>query len=68
MHSACITVVHNVPLRVLIWLLLSVLDPDKVQGLVDPIQKDLNSMPLIDILWIKEAQSGDYFYSFRGCH
>lgn len=37
-HSGCIATVHNVPLRVLIRPLPSVLDPAKVQSLVDTIR------------------------------
>ncbi|MBZ3886558.1 Sulfiredoxin-1 [Sciurus carolinensis] len=37
-HSGCIAAVHNVPLSVLIRPLPSVLDPAKVQSLVDTIR------------------------------
>lgn len=37
-HSGCIDAVHNVPLSVLIRPLPSVLDPAKVQSLVDTIR------------------------------
>ncbi|KAF6284924.1 sulfiredoxin 1 [Rhinolophus ferrumequinum] len=67
-HSGCIAAVHNVPLSVLIRPLPSVLNPAKVQSLVDTIREDPDSVPPIDVLWIKGAQGGDYFYSFGGCH
>lgn len=67
-HSGCIATVHNVPIAVLIRPLQSVLDPAKVQSLVDTILEDPDSVPPIDVLWIKGAQGGDYYYSFGGCH
>ncbi|XP_043845520.1 sulfiredoxin-1 [Dromiciops gliroides] len=67
-HSGSISTVHNVPMSVLIRPLPSELDQDKVKSLMDTIQEDPDRVPPIDVLWIKGAQGGDYFYSFGGCH
>jgi hypothetical protein len=40
-HSGCIAAVHNVPMSVIIRPLPSVLDPAKVQSLVDTIRVSL---------------------------
>lgn len=42
-HSGCIAAVHNVPISVLIRPLPSVLDPAKVQSLVDTILVSLRA-------------------------
>lgn len=44
-HSGCIATVHNVPIAVLIRPLPSVLDPDKVQSLVNTILVSPRSLP-----------------------
>lgn len=44
-HSGCIATVHNVPIAVLIRPLPSVLDPAKVQSLVDTILVSPRSLP-----------------------
>lgn len=44
-HSGCIATVHNVPIAVLIRPLQPVLDPAKVQSLVDTILVSPRSLP-----------------------
>ncbi|KAM9178102.1 sulfiredoxin-1 isoform 3-T3 [Mergus octosetaceus] len=67
-HTQHIAAVHNVPMRVLIRPIPSVLDPSKVRSLVETLQEDPERVPPIDVLWVKGSHGGDYFYSFGGCH
>ncbi|OCT62565.1 sulfiredoxin-1 [Xenopus laevis] len=67
-HSSIISTVYNIPMRVLIRPLPSILDERKVQSLMDTLQKDEDLVPPVDVLWIKGQNGGDYFYSFGGCH
>ncbi|XP_064616802.1 sulfiredoxin-1-like [Liolophura sinensis] len=62
--------VHNVPMRVLIRPIPSVLDEEKVRSLMNTIMDSTtrDRVPPIDVLWITGRQGGDYYYSFGGCH
>ncbi|KAL4219656.1 Sulfiredoxin [Mactra antiquata] len=69
-HSGQIGEVHNVPLKILIRPIPSVLDETKVKSLMETIQNEntRHRVPPIDVLWITGREGGDYYYSFGGCH
>jgi len=68
-HSALINEIYDVPMREISRPLLSVLNEDKVQSLIQTIRVNIDEIPPIDILWYEAPNSGNnYFFAMGGCH
>eukprot|EP01100_Stratorugosa_tubuloviscum_P013110 TRINITY_DN642_c0_g2_i1.p1 TRINITY_DN642_c0_g2~~TRINITY_DN642_c0_g2_i1.p1 ORF type:complete len:114 (-),score=42.01 TRINITY_DN642_c0_g2_i1:144-485(-) len=68
-HTQHIEDVYEMPVSVINRPLISVLDHDKVESLMETIKVEETSgnVPPIDVLWL-EKDGKDYYFAFGGCH